>query len=122
MAKRILIVDDALFMRRMLKDILSGAGYEVVGEAEDGEDGYYKYKEVLPDLVTMDITMPNTNGIDGAKRIISEFPEANILMCSAMGQQNMVVDSVVSGAKGFIVKPFNRENVIAAVQKIIGTP
>lgn len=122
MAKRILIVDDALFMRRMLKDILSEAGYEVVGEAEDGEDAFYKYKEVLPDLVTMDITMPNTNGIEGAKKIISEFPEANILMCSAMGQQNMVVDSVVSGAKGFIVKPFNRENVIAAIQKIIGTP
>lgn len=122
MAKRILIVDDALFMRRMLKDILSEAGYEVAGEAEDGEDAFYKYKEVLPDLVTMDITMPNTNGIEGAKKIISEFPEANILMCSAMGQQNMVVDSVVSGAKGFIVKPFNRENVIAAIQKIIGTP
>ena len=122
MAKKILVVDDALFMRKMLKDILSEAGYDVVGEAEDGEDGYYKYKEVMPDLVTMDITMPNTNGLEGAKRIVAEFPEANILMCSAMGQRNMLVDSVISGAKGFIVKPFNRENVIAAVQKIIGTP
>lgn len=122
MAKTILIVDDALFMRKMLRDILTQAGYEVVGEGEDGEDGYRKYKELKPDLVTMDITMPNISGLEGAKKIINEFPEANILMCSAMGQENMVVESVVSGAKGFIVKPFKMEKVIDSVQKLIGTP
>lgn len=122
MSKRILIVDDALFMRKMLRDILTQAGYEVVGEGEDGEEGYKKYKELKPDLVTMDITMPNTSGLEGAKKIIDEFPDANILMCSAMGQQNMVVESVVSGAKGFIVKPFNADKIIDSVQKLIGTP
>lgn len=122
MAKTILIVDDALFMRKMLKDILTQAGYEIVGEGEDGDDGYKKYKELKPNLVTMDITMPNTSGLDGAKKIINEFPDANILMCSAMGQQNMVVESVTVGAKGFIVKPFKADKVIDAVQKLIGTP
>lgn len=122
MAKTILIVDDALFMRKMLKDILTQAGYEVTGEGEDGEDGYQKYKALRPDLVTMDITMPNLSGIEGAKKIHSEFPEANILMCSAMGQENMVVESLISGAKGFIVKPFKADKVIDSVQKIIGTP
>ncbi len=125
MAKTILVVDDALFMRKMLRDILTQAGYEVVGEGEDGEDGedgYKKYKELKPDLVTMDITMPNISGLEGAKKIVSEFPEANILMCSAMGQESMVVESVVSGAKGFIVKPFKADKVIDSVQKLIGTP
>ncbi len=122
MAKTILVVDDALFMRKMLKDILSQAGYDVVGEAEDGEDGFNKYKQLNPDLVTMDITMPNTSGIEGAKKIISEFPDANILMCSAMGQESMVIESVSAGAKGFIVKPFKQDKVIDSVQKLIGTP
>lgn len=122
MAKTILVVDDALFMRKMLTDILSKAGYDVVGEAEDGDDGYNKYKKLKPNLVTMDITMPHTSGIEGAKKIVSEFPDANILMCSAMGQENMVIESVSVGAKGFIVKPFNSEKVLDAVQKLIGTP
>lgn len=122
MAKTILVVDDAMFMRKMLKDILSQAGYEVVGEAEDGDDAYHKYKQFMPDLVTMDITMPNTSGIEGAKKIVSEFPQANILMCSAMGQENMVVESIGAGAKGFIVKPFKQDKVLDSVQKIIGTP
>lgn len=122
MGKRILVVDDAMFMRKMISDILTHAGYEVVGEAEDGEDGYKKFKDLKPDLVTMDITMPNTSGIEGAKKIIAEFPDANILMCSAMGQESMVIESVTSGAKGFIVKPFKADKVIDSVQKIIGTP
>ena len=122
MAKTILVVDDALFMRKMLKDILTQAGYEVVGEGEDGDDAYHKYKQFKPDLVTMDITMPNTSGIEGAKKIIAEFPQANILMCSAMGQESMVIESVGAGAKGFIVKPFKQDKVLDSVQKIIGTP
>lgn len=122
MAKTILVVDDAMFMRKMLTDILTQEGYSVVGEAADGEEGYKKYKELKPDLVTMDITMPNTSGIEGAKMIVAEYPDANILMCSAMGQENMVIESVTSGAKGFIVKPFKADKVIDSVQKIIGKP
>lgn len=122
MSKTILVVDDAMFMRKMLSDILSQAGYEVVGEASDGDEAYKKYKELKPNLVTMDITMPMTSGIEGTKKIIADFPDANILMCSAMGQENMVVESVTSGAKGFIVKPFKVEKVLDSVQKIIGTP
>lgn len=122
MPKTILVVDDAMFMRKMLSDILTQAGYEVVGEAADGDEAYKKYKELKPNLVTMDITMPMTSGIEGTKKIVSEFPDANILMCSAMGQENMVVESVTNGAKGFIVKPFKVEKVIDSVQKIIGTP
>lgn len=122
MAKKILVVDDAIFMRKMLTDILIRAGYEVVGEGSDGEEGYQKFKALSPDLVTMDITMPNVSGIEGVKKIISEFPDAKVLMCSAMGQENMVIESVSSGAKGFLVKPFKPEDVISAIQKIIGTP
>lgn len=122
MAKTILVVDDAMFMRKMLTDILQQEGYDVVGEAADGDEGYKKYKELKPDLVTMDITMPITSGIEGAKKIIAEYPDANILMCSAMGQENMVIESVTSGAKGFIVKPFKADKVIDSVQKIIGKP
>lgn len=122
MSKTILVVDDAMFMRKMLSDILSQAGYEVVGEAADGDDAYKKYKELKPNLVTMDITMPMTSGIEGAKKIMAEFPDANILMCSAMGQESMVIESVTTGAKGFIVKPFKADKVLDSVQKIIGTP
>lgn len=122
MAKTILIVDDALFMRKMLNDILTKAGYTVIAEAGDGDEAYQKYKEFKPDLVTMDITMPVTSGIDGVKKIKEEFPDAKIVMCSAMGQESMVIESVRAGAQGFIVKPFKQDNVIDSVQKIIGTP
>lgn len=120
MAKRILVVDDAMFMRKLLSDILTKAGFEVVGEAGNGQEAYQKYKELLPDLVTMDITMPEVTGIEGVKMITADFPDAKVLMCSAMGQEGMVIDSVKSGAKGFIVKPFVPEKVIAEVQKLIG--
>ena len=120
MAKKILVVDDAMFMRKLLSDILTKAGFEVVGEAGDGQEAYQKYKELLPDLVTMDITMPEVTGIEGVKMIVKDFPDAKVLMCSAMGQEGMVIDSVKSGAKGFIVKPFVPEKVIAEVQKLIG--
>lgn len=120
MGKKILVVDDAMFMRKMLTDILTKAGYEVVAEAGNGEEAFAKYKEFEPDLVTMDITMPEVSGLEGVKRIVSVYPNANVLMCSAMGQETMVIESVKSGAKGFLVKPFVAEKVIAEVQKLIG--
>lgn len=120
MSKKILIVDDALFMRKLLSDILVKGGYTIIGEAGNGEEAYQKYKEFSPDLVTMDITMPEVTGLEGLKKIINEFPNAKVLMCSAMGQESIVIESVKSGAKGFIVKPFVAEKVIAEVQKLIG--
>jgi len=118
--KKILIVDDAAFMRLMLKDILTKNGYMVVGEAENGAAAVDKYKELQPDLVTLDITMPEQDGISTLKEIRSIDPQAKIIMCSAMGQQAMVIDSIQAGAKDFIVKPFQPERVIEAVSKVIG--
>lgn len=118
--KSILLVDDANFMRMMLKDILTKNGYEIVGEASNGAEALQKYKELKPDLVTMDITMPDVDGIQGVKLIRAFDPNANIIMCSAMGQQAMVVDAIKGGAKDFIVKPFNAERVVEAVKKILG--
>ena len=120
MGKRILIVDDAAFMRMMIKDILSKNGYEVVGEAENGARALEKYKETLPDLVIMDITMPEVDGIQAVKNIKSIDGNAKIIMCSAMGQQAMVVDAIQAGARDFIVKPFKPDRVIEAVKKVLG--
>ncbi|GAE91618.1 chemotaxis regulator [Gracilibacillus boraciitolerans JCM 21714] len=121
MTKRVLIVDDAAFMRMMIKDILSKNGYEVVGEAQDGQDAVEKYKELQPDLVTMDITMPEMDGIAALKEIQSIDKEAKVIMCSAMGgQQAMVIDAIQAGAKDFIVKPFQADRVIEAISKVIG--
>lgn len=119
MANRILIVDDAAFMRMMLKDILSKNGFEIAGEAENGVIAVDKYKELKPDLVTMDITMPELDGISAVKRIKSLDPNARIVMCSAMGQQAMVIDAIQAGAKDFIVKPFQPERVLEAIQKAL---
>lgn len=120
MGKTILIVDDAAFMRMMIKDILAKHGYTVVGEAENGLIGVEKYKELRPDLVTMDITMPEMDGITAVREIKKVEPSAKIIMCSAMGQQAMVIDAIQAGAKDFIVKPFQPERVIEAVSKAIG--
>ena len=120
MGKSILIVDDAAFMRMMLKDILTKNGYEVVGEAENGAKAVEKYKEVTPDLVTMDITMPEMDGISALKNIRSIDSNAKVVMCSAMGQQTMVIESIQAGAKDFIVKPFQPDRVLEAVKKVIG--
>ncbi|MDD3839698.1 MAG: response regulator [Clostridia bacterium] len=120
MAKNILIVDDAAFMRMMLKDILAKNGYDVVGEAENGAKAFDKYKELEPDLVIMDITMPEVDGIQAVKDIMNYDKNASIIMCSAMGQQAMVIESIQAGAKDFIVKPFQAERVIEAVKKVIG--
>lgn len=116
---RIMVVDDAAFMRMMLKDILTKGGYEVVGEAENGLRAVEKYKELTPDLVLMDITMPELDGIGAVKQIKSLDPNAKIIMCSAMGQQAMVLESIQAGARDFIVKPFQADRIIEAVSKII---
>ncbi|MBM7618998.1 response regulator [Bacillus haimaensis] len=119
MSKRILIVDDAAFMRMMIKDILSKNGYEVVAEAADGVQAVEKYKEHHPDLVTMDITMPEMDGITALKEIKAINPNAKVIMCSAMGQQAMVIDAIQAGAKDFIVKPFQADRVIEAIHKTL---
>ena len=120
MAKSVLICDDAAFMRVMIKDILTKNGYEVVGEAENGMVAVDKYNETKPDLVMMDITMPEMDGIQALKKIKETDGNANIIMCSAMGQQAMVIESIQSGAKDFIVKPFQADRVLEAVKKVIG--
>ncbi|MCI9139662.1 response regulator [bacterium 1XD42-8] len=120
MAKKILICDDAAFMRMMIKDILTKNGYEVAGEAENGAKAVEKYNELKPDLVLMDITMPEMDGIQALKKIKEVDGGALVIMCSAMGQQAMVIESIQSGAKDFIVKPFQADRVIEAVKKVIG--
>ncbi len=120
MAKNVLICDDAAFMRMMIKDILTKNGYNVVGEAENGAKGVEKYGELKPDLVLMDITMPEMDGLQALKAIKSNDADAKVIMCSAMGQQAMVIESIQNGAKDFIVKPFQADRVIEAVKKVIG--
>ena len=120
MAKNILICDDAAFMRMMIKDILTKNGYNVAGEAENGAKAVEKYNELKPDLVLMDITMPEMDGIGALKAIKAKDPNACVIMCSAMGQQAMVIESIQAGAKDFIVKPFQADRVIEAVKKVVG--
>ena len=120
MAKNILICDDAAFMRMMIKDILTKNGYNVVGEAENGARAVEKYNELKPDLALMDITMPEMDGIQALKKIKETDPSALVIMCSAMGQQAMVIESIQAGAKDFIVKPFQADRVIEAVKKVVG--
>ncbi|MFW5986274.1 MAG: response regulator [Halanaerobiales bacterium] len=116
----VLVVDDAAFMRLNLKNILQKGGLEVVGEAENGKEAVTKYKELEPDIVTMDITMPDVDGIEAVKDIMNLDGEANIIMCSAMGQQEMVVKAIEAGAKDFIVKPFKDDRVMEAIGKFVG--
>ncbi|MBU3126691.1 response regulator [Clostridium tagluense] len=117
---RVLIVDDAAFMRMMVKDILEKNGFEVVGEASNGLKAVELYKAEKPDVVTMDITMPDMDGIEAVKAIKIFDPAAKIIMCSAMGQQSMVMDAIRAGAKDFIVKPFQADRVIEAIKKVLG--
>ena len=117
---RVLIVDDAAFMRMMIKDILEKNGYEIVGEAPNGAVAVEMYQKEKPDVVTMDITMPDVDGIEAVKRIKAIDPGAKIIMCSAMGQQSMVKDAIKAGARDFIVKPFQADRVLEAVQKVVG--
>lgn len=119
MADKVLVVDDAAFMRMMIKDIMTKNGYEVVGEAANGAEAVAKYKELQPDVVTMDITMPEVDGIQALRQIKSMDSNAKVLMCSAMGQQSMVIEAIQAGARDFIVKPFQAERVIEALQKAL---
>ncbi|ASW43134.1 response regulator [Clostridium isatidis] len=117
---RVLIVDDASFMRMMIKDILQKNGFEVVAEGSNGVEAVELYKKERPDIVTMDITMPDMDGIEAVKQIRAFDPNAKIIMCSAMGQQSMVMDAIKSGAKDFIVKPFQADRVLEAIRKVVG--
>jgi two-component system chemotaxis response regulator CheY len=115
----VLVCDDAIFMRTMIRDILSQAGFEVVGEADSGVQAVEKYRQLKPDLVTMDIVMPDMGGIEAVREICKSDPGAKILMCSAMGQQALVVEAIQAGAKDFVVKPFQPSRVLEAVQRVL---
>lgn len=120
---RVLVVDDALFMRRMLSDILKKEGIEICGEAENGKDAIDKYQQLKPDLVTMDIVMPKIEEIDGigaVKEIVKVDAQAKIIMVSAMGQHSLVVEAIQAGAKDFVTKPFQPSRVIEAVKRALG--
>jgi len=116
---RILIVDDMKFMRETLHQLFSQNNYQVVGEAETGKEAVQLYRELLPDLVTMDLTMPEMSGLEAIRLIRSEFPEAKVIMCSAMGQKKVIMEAIESGAKDYIVKPFNDLQVIEAINRAL---
>jgi two-component system chemotaxis response regulator CheY len=120
MARTVLICDDALFMRTMLAEIMEQAGFEVAGQASTGAEAVRMYRDLEPDLVTMDIIMPDMGGIDAVREIVREYPDANIVMCSAMGQQSLVIEAIQAGARDFIVKPFQPGRVMEAVQRVLG--
>jgi len=122
MAHKILIVDDALFMRSMLKDILVSAGYDIIGEAERGTEAVEKYKALQPDLVTMDIVMRegSSAGIDATREILKHNSKAAVIMCSGLGQEAQVMEAIEAGALDYVVKPFRSEDVVAVVKKILG--
>jgi two-component system chemotaxis response regulator CheY len=114
---RVLLVDDLSFMRMVQKDILSGRGYDVVGEASDGLEAVEMYESLKPDIVLMDITMPNMNGLDAVNSILAADPQAKIIICSALGQHKLIVEAINSGIKDFIVKPFKAERLLSAMAK-----
>ncbi len=119
MATRVLIVDDAKFMRHMLKNILTGMGWEVVGEAENGTEACAKYRELSPDVVTMDIVMPEVNGIDALKEIRSSDPDAKVVMISAIDQREPLMEALKFGAADYVVKPFEKERVEEAMHRVV---
>ena len=116
---RVLIADDASFMRQMIREIIEPEGHEVVGEATIGIEAVDLYNELSPDLVTMDIVMPKRSGIDAVKAILAEHPTACVVMCSALGQETLVMEALQAGARDFIVKPFKPDSVIATISKIL---
>jgi len=117
--KSVLICDDAVVMRMMIKGILTKGGYEVVGEAENGAIAVEMYKNLAPAFVTMDMVMPELDGINAVKQIIAQDPAAKIIMCTSMGQQQLVVDAIKAGAKGFVTKPFQPPKLLEAVEKVL---
>ncbi len=120
MTKKVLVVDDAIFMRNMIKDIFATGGFEVVGEAANGLEAVEKYKELRPDLITMDIVMPFKSGIEATREIVKVDPRALVVMCSALGQESLVMEAIEAGASDFIVKPFKSEDVLSVVKKVLG--
>jgi two-component system chemotaxis response regulator CheY len=122
MAHRVLIADDAAFMREMLRDILTDGGYEVVGEASDGNEAVSAYAKLHPDLVTLDIVMPRKSGLEALREIIAGHPGACVVMCSALGQEALVMESLEAGARDFIVKPFKPDHVIEVAGKALAKP
>jgi two-component system, chemotaxis family, chemotaxis protein CheY len=122
MSKRVLVVDDAVFMRNVIKDIFTSAGFEVIGEASNGREAVERYQELKPDLITMDIVMPFRSGIEATREIIKQDPNAVVLMCSALGQESLVMEAIEAGATDFVVKPFRAEDVLAVVHKVLDAP
>ncbi len=118
MAKTVMITDDTAFMRMTLRNVIEKNGYSVIGEAGDGEEAVALYRELKPDMVTMDITMPKMDGITAIKEIMKIDPQAKIIVCSAMGQKPMVIEALSAGAKDFLVKPFDAERVVESLRKI----
>ena len=118
----ILIADDLSFMRMIQKEILTERGYTVVGEAADGAEAVEKYRTLHPNLVLLDITMPNMNGLEAMRRIFAFDPKAKVIMCSALGQQNLIVEAIRAGVKDFIVKPFKPERILSAIEKALKAP
>ena len=119
MAARVLIVDDALFMRTMLRNIFAESGFEVVGEAGNGIEAVEKYRQLAPDLTTLDIVMPERNGIEALKQIVALDPRARVVMCSALGQESLIIEALDAGARDFIVKPFKPAKVVEVAQKVL---
>ena len=119
MTARVLIVDDALFMRTMLRNIFVESGFEVVGEAGNGIEAVERYRALSPDLTTMDIVMPERSGIEALKQIIALNPRARVVMCSALGQESLIIEAIEAGARDFIVKPFKPAKVVEIAQKVL---
>ncbi len=119
MGIRVLLVDDLAFTRMVQRDVLGRQGYEVVGEASDGGEGALKYEALRPDVVVMDITMPNTSGLEAVRRILAVDPQARIIICSALGQQKLIMEAIRLGIKDFIVKPFKPERLLSALSKAV---
>jgi two-component system chemotaxis response regulator CheY len=117
---RVLVVDDAAFMRKMVTDALSGGGHEIVGEAANGEEAVQRFQELRPDVMTLDITMPEKDGLAALQEIIAVDPGAKVVMCSALGQESKVLQSIKLGAKDFVVKPFQPARVLSAIEKALG--
>jgi two-component system chemotaxis response regulator CheY len=122
MGKRVLVVDDAVFMRNLIRDIFASGGFDVVGEAANGLEAVERYKELAPDLTTMDIVMPFKSGIEATREIVRHDPRAIIVMCSALGQESLVMEAIEAGASDFVVKPFKGEDVLGVVRKVLGEP
>ena len=119
MAFRVLLADDLYFMRMVQKDVLEAKGFQIVGEASTGTEALAMYEQLRPDIVILDITMPEMNGLEAMKRIFALEPDAKIIICSAIGQQSLIVDAINSGIKDFIVKPFKPERLLSAINKAL---